>query len=149
MTSLCSDSSSINCGQIPFCSITNWLWLQNYVSTTDKNGEIDGDIPLKFPSYLPECNPSLIQFDGDADSGGKLGKMRLEGYYFLLDDGKTCNFEGIKEMEGGIRHNTVSKETRSFYSSFSQQQFTFYLVSCWVQERLEVKESIRTEDSDF
>uniref|UniRef100_A0A915P6K9 Nucleotide-diphospho-sugar transferase domain-containing protein n=1 Tax=Meloidogyne floridensis TaxID=298350 RepID=A0A915P6K9_9BILA len=130
MTSLCSDSSSINCGQIPFCSITNWLWLQNYVSTTDKNGEIDGDIPLKFPSYLPECNPSLIQFDGDADSGGKLGKMRLEGYYFLLDDGKTCNFEGIKEMEGGIRHNTVSKETRSFYSSFSQQQFTFYLVSC-------------------
>uniref|UniRef100_A0A915LWJ2 Nucleotide-diphospho-sugar transferase domain-containing protein n=1 Tax=Meloidogyne javanica TaxID=6303 RepID=A0A915LWJ2_MELJA len=87
-------------------------------------------------SYTPDnglmtkCNPSLIQFDGDADSGGKLGKMRLEGYYFLLDDGKTCNFEGIKEIEGGIRQNTVSKETRGFYSSFSQQQFTFYLVSC-------------------
>nr|CAD2178077.1 unnamed protein product [Meloidogyne enterolobii] len=39
MTSLCSYSSSINCGLIPFCVVTNWLWLQNYVSTTDKNGE--------------------------------------------------------------------------------------------------------------
>uniref|UniRef100_A0A1I8BTA9 Nucleotid_trans domain-containing protein n=1 Tax=Meloidogyne hapla TaxID=6305 RepID=A0A1I8BTA9_MELHA len=36
MSSLCSDSISIKCKVIPFCTITNWLWLQNYENTKNE-----------------------------------------------------------------------------------------------------------------
>jgi hypothetical protein len=38
----------------------------------------------------------LVQFDGDTKLGGKLAKMRSLGFYFLKDDGVTCNANYVK-----------------------------------------------------
>lgn len=38
----------------------------------------------------------LVQFDGDTKLGGKLAKMRALGFYFLEEDGITCNARSVK-----------------------------------------------------
>ena len=53
--------------------ITNWIWLHEPGRLSD-----------------PQKIPLLIQFDGDTKLGGKLGKMRSLGFYFVKEDGKTC-----------------------------------------------------------
>jgi hypothetical protein len=78
MTSLCADKDLINCGQIPFSTITNWIWLHE---------------PSRFKSHHV---PMLVQFDGDTKLGGKLAKMRSLGFYFLENDGVTCNAKSVK-----------------------------------------------------
>jgi hypothetical protein len=43
----------------------------------------------------------LIQFDGYTATGGKLDAMRNFGFYFLNNDGKTCN-ESLVEVRKKI-----------------------------------------------
>ncbi|ETN71636.1 hypothetical protein NECAME_14153 [Necator americanus] len=53
MTSMCELSGLANCGRLPFSLITNWQWLDSKPSNS---------------------SPLFIQFDGETNLGGKLGK---------------------------------------------------------------------------
>ncbi|VDD96841.1 unnamed protein product [Enterobius vermicularis] len=82
MSSLCATSSETTCDFLDFSLyifsiITNWIWV--YQPT-----EIQWD-----------TLPFLIQFDGDNKLGTKLMRMREIGFYFLSDDGITCNATAV------------------------------------------------------
>lgn len=62
-----------------YCStITNWIWLHE---------------PSRFKGREV---PWLVQFDGDTKLGGKLAKMKSLGFYFMKNDGYTCDAQAVK-----------------------------------------------------
>lgn len=98
MTSLCQLAGLAECGHLPFrywfpikkkihfSLITNWQWLDSS----------SGGTPPKF-----------IQFDGETKLGGKLTQVGARGpskplqmkklsFYFLADDGRTCNSDAVE-----------------------------------------------------
>ncbi|VDM75456.1 unnamed protein product [Strongylus vulgaris] len=102
MTFLCELSGLANCGGLPFSLITNWHWLHAEPSNT---------------------SPSFIQFDGETNLGGKLGKMKRLGFYFLEEDGKTCNRTSVEDAYRILNERTSNW---SHLASSSQKQFKFY-----------------------
>ncbi|CAI4226943.1 unnamed protein product [Auanema sp. JU1783] len=99
MTSLCQIGNLAACGGLPFRLITNWQWLDS-------------------SSTLPP--PSLIQFDGETQLGGKLGKMRHLGFYFMEEDGRTCNPKSIETASNALKTKVTP------VSSYSRSQFKMY-----------------------
>ncbi|KAF7634714.1 hypothetical protein Mgra_00005862 [Meloidogyne graminicola] len=119
MSSLCSDIKFINCKLIPFCTISNWLWINNLIYKEEN------------------CKPALIQFDGDAILSNKLMKMHALGFYFLMEDGETCNFDAVEKAKKFVKKIAEGKQTEfsltnEHYPSFSQQQFALYL---WILDQ--------------
>ncbi|RCN46599.1 hypothetical protein ANCCAN_07335 [Ancylostoma caninum] len=102
MTSLCELSGLANCGGLPFSLITNWQWLDSKCSNS---------------------SPSFVQFDGETNLGGKLGKMKQLGFYFLQEDGRSCNRRAVQEARQLLNQRMSNW---SQLASSSQQQFKFY-----------------------
>ncbi|CAJ0605037.1 unnamed protein product [Cylicocyclus nassatus] len=102
MTSLCELSGLASCGGLPFSLITNWYWLHADPTNT---------------------SPSFIQFDGETNLGGKLGKMKQLGFYFLKEDGKTCDRRSVENAYKLLNERTSSW---SHLASSSQKQFKLY-----------------------
>uniref|UniRef100_A0AC35UA07 Nucleotid_trans domain-containing protein n=1 Tax=Rhabditophanes sp. KR3021 TaxID=114890 RepID=A0AC35UA07_9BILA len=101
MTTLCYRGIA-ECNYIPFEKIANWKWLY------DANSR--------------KSNPSLIQFDGHSNLGGKLEFMKSLGFYFLNEDGKTCNLESIEKA----RNSISTFESDVSFNIISFMQFAFY-----------------------
>ncbi|EPB78297.1 hypothetical protein ANCCEY_02599 [Ancylostoma ceylanicum] len=102
MTSLCELSGLANCGGLPFSLITNWQWLDSKSSNS---------------------SPSFVQFDGETNLGGKLGKMKQLGFYFLQEDGRSCNRRSVEKARQLLSQRMSNW---SQLASSSQQQFKFY-----------------------
>ncbi|CAD5234424.1 unnamed protein product [Bursaphelenchus xylophilus] len=110
MTSLCSMENLAKCGQLPFSTVTNWIWLHE---------------PSRFKGIEV---PWLVQFDGDTKLGGKLAKMRSLGFYFLKEDGITCNpYSVIRAQRRVIKWSGVSGSLdANGLRSYSHWQFGLY-----------------------
>uniref|UniRef100_A0A7E4VQ08 Nucleotid_trans domain-containing protein n=1 Tax=Panagrellus redivivus TaxID=6233 RepID=A0A7E4VQ08_PANRE len=108
MTTLCADRGIATCGSIPFHIITNWIWLHE-------------------PSRVSDAAkiPYLIQFDGDTKLGGKLGKMRSLGFYFVKSDGHTCNADAVRKATKLLSDKETRLNTASI-KSYSHLQFGLY-----------------------
>ncbi|RCN39522.1 hypothetical protein ANCCAN_14550 [Ancylostoma caninum] len=85
-----------------FSLITNWQWLDSKCSNS---------------------SPSFVQFDGETNLGGKLGKMKQLGFYFLQEDGRSCNRRAVQEARQLLNQRMSNW---SQLASSSQQQFKFY-----------------------
>uniref|UniRef100_A0A914PW04 Nucleotide-diphospho-sugar transferase domain-containing protein n=1 Tax=Panagrolaimus davidi TaxID=227884 RepID=A0A914PW04_9BILA len=109
MTMLCANKGLAKCGQIPFSLITNWIWL--YEPSRFKNVK---DIPV------------LIQFDGDTKLGGKLGKMKSLGFYFVNSDGNTCNSSAVEAAQDAVYSRHKNIEVKNIPISYSHIQFGVY-----------------------
>ncbi|CAD5229370.1 unnamed protein product [Bursaphelenchus okinawaensis] len=110
MTTLCSMEDLANCGQLPFSTVTNWIWLHE-------------------PSRMKGVDvPWLVQFDGDTRLGGKLAKMRSLGFYFLKNDGITCSETSvIKAQKRVVKWSGVSGSIDATdIRSYSHLQFGLY-----------------------
>ncbi|CAJ0605038.1 unnamed protein product [Cylicocyclus nassatus] len=82
--------------------ITNWHWLHAERRNT---------------------SPSFIQFDGEANLGGKIERMKQLGFYFLKEDGKTCDRRSVENAYKLLNERT---STWSDLASSSQKHFKFY-----------------------
>uniref|UniRef100_A0AC34F8W2 Nucleotide-diphospho-sugar transferase domain-containing protein n=1 Tax=Panagrolaimus sp. ES5 TaxID=591445 RepID=A0AC34F8W2_9BILA len=109
MTMLCANKGLAKCGQIPFSMITNWIWL--YEPNRFANVK---DVPL------------LIQFDGDTKLGGKLGKMKSLGFYFVNSDGKTCNSSAVEVSQSSVLSRHENIDIKDIPLSYSHIQFGVY-----------------------